>query len=281
MVQGERREKQHQISAIHTKLKAINAELDKVQRGDERYLVLVQQEFTVIKEEGQIERELELLEQHEREHFASLSSAVRESHEKERARAERTKYWSVIGSIIGATIGIIGTSLNNYLRMRELRGIVSESISGNHEMKTLVTNLSNTMKNQHNQIQSFISDLKGFLPSSVSETQQKHLQPIKQTVSVDATMRQMEDQTKDILALVTKQEKLLEREMNDMKKLFSTSRTKSGDVVYVGPDMSHLLEESQQNMEWKMKINALWTVTFIYGAFALTLPILYGIIKGS
>ena len=41
-VQGERREKQHQLSAVHTKLKAINADLDKVQRGDERYLVLVQ-----------------------------------------------------------------------------------------------------------------------------------------------------------------------------------------------------------------------------------------------
>jgi len=262
-------------------LKAINAELDKVQRGDERYLVLVQQEFTVIKDESQVERELELLEQHEREHFASLSSAVRESHEKERARAERTKYWSVIGSIIGATIGIIGTSLNNYLRMRELRGIVSESISGNHEMKALVTKLSNTMKNQHNQIQSFISDLKGFLPAGVPES--KQLQPIKQTLPVDVTRRQLEQQTKDILALVTKQEKLLEREMNDVKKLFAVSGAKpaGGNLVYVGPDMGHLLEDTQQNLEWKMKINALWTVTFIYGAFALTLPILYGIIKGS
>ena len=52
-----------------------------------------------------------------------LSNAVRNSHEKERAQAEKTKYWSVIGSVIGACIGIIGTTINNRMRMRELRSI--------------------------------------------------------------------------------------------------------------------------------------------------------------
>ena len=50
-----------------------------------------------------------------------LSNAVRNSHEKERAQAEKTKYWSVLGSVIGACIGIIGTTINNRMRMRELR----------------------------------------------------------------------------------------------------------------------------------------------------------------
>ena len=38
----------------------------------------------------------------------------------------------------GAAIGIIGTSLNNYLRMRELRGIVSDSAEGGHELRYLL-----------------------------------------------------------------------------------------------------------------------------------------------
>ena len=238
----------------------------------------------MIKEESLMERELEILEQQERENFASLSSAVRESHEKERTRADRTKYWSLIGSIIGATIGIIGTSLNNYLRMRELRGIVSESVSGNQEMNSLVSKLSTTMTSQHNQIQTFISDLKSFLPSGgVVGAQTKPITPIKETSLVAATQSHIAEQTKGILALVTRQEQVLEREMSDMKQLLAASGAKSvdGNVVYVGPDMGELLGDTQQNLEWRMKMNALWTVTFVYGAFALTLPILYGIIKGS
>ena len=230
-----------------------------------------------------MERELEILEQQERENFASLSSAVRESHEKERTRADRTKYWSLIGSIIGATIGIIGTSLNNYLRMRELRGIVSESVSGNQEMNSLVSKLSTTMTSQHNQIQTFITDLKSFLPSGGVVGAQTQTKPIKETSLVDATQSHIAEQTKGILALVTRQEKVLEREMSDVKKLLAASGAKSGDgnIVYVGPDMGELLEDTRLNLEWRMKMNALWTVTFVYGAFALTLPILYGIIKGS
>ena len=35
------------------------------------------------------------------------------AHEKERAQAEKTKYWSILGSILGTCIGIIGTTINN------------------------------------------------------------------------------------------------------------------------------------------------------------------------
>ena len=41
----------------------------------------------------------------ERRHFMEYSSAVRLSHEKERSRVERTKYWSIIGSVSGTIIG--------------------------------------------------------------------------------------------------------------------------------------------------------------------------------
>ena len=69
-------------------------------------------------------------ERQERECFAKLSNAVRDSHEKERAQAEKTKYWSVLGSIIGTCLGILGTTINNRMRMRELRELVSRSASG-------------------------------------------------------------------------------------------------------------------------------------------------------
>ena len=58
------------------------------------------QEHQILKEEKSLLSEFERLEKRERECFSLLSAAVRDSHEKERAQAEKTKYWSVLGSII-------------------------------------------------------------------------------------------------------------------------------------------------------------------------------------
>jgi len=41
----------------------------------------------------------------ERTLFVEYSAAVRLSHEKERSRVERTKYWSIIASVSGTVLG--------------------------------------------------------------------------------------------------------------------------------------------------------------------------------
>lgn len=51
------------------------------------------------------------------------------SHEKERAQAERTKYWSIIGSIIGTMLGIAGSSISNEFKMNKLKKMVSMFVS--------------------------------------------------------------------------------------------------------------------------------------------------------
>ena len=120
-------------------------ELEKTHRGEDRYLVLVTQEhqvtpslqsltnsilfppLQVLKDEKSLQEEFKKLEKFERECFSALSNAVRDSHEKERAQAEKTKYWSVIGSVIGTCIGIFGTTINNRMRMNELRRLVSQN----------------------------------------------------------------------------------------------------------------------------------------------------------
>lgn len=51
-----------------------------------------------------------------------FSAAVRESHEKERTRAERTKNWSIIGSVLGALIGVMGSTYINRVRLQVRRG---------------------------------------------------------------------------------------------------------------------------------------------------------------
>ena len=97
--QEERREAQRQISSIQLKLQELHAELGRIPRGDDKYLDLITQEHAVIKDERRLRLEFQQVEKEERENFSSLSHTVRDSHEKERAQAEKTKYWSIIGML--------------------------------------------------------------------------------------------------------------------------------------------------------------------------------------
>ena len=71
------------------------------------------QEHKILKQERDLLTSFQHMEKSEREGFTGLSNAVRDSHEKERAQAEKTKYWSVIGSVVGTCLGIVGTTINN------------------------------------------------------------------------------------------------------------------------------------------------------------------------
>ncbi|XP_067935125.1 mitochondrial potassium channel-like [Watersipora subatra] len=122
--QQKRREKQHCLTTIQVRLKKLNTELEKIPRTDDRYLTLLTEEHTIIKEEQTLRNEVDGLEQEERERFTLLSTALRDSHSKESAQAERTKYWSLGGSLIGACLGVIGSSVNNRMRMRQLKSMM-------------------------------------------------------------------------------------------------------------------------------------------------------------
>ena len=106
--------------------------MDRIPRGDDKYLALVTLEHSVIKEERKLKEEFQQIEKEERENFAILSHSVRDSHEKERAQAEKTKYWSIIGSVLGTMVGVVGTTINNRLRMKELRDLVENTAKSNH-----------------------------------------------------------------------------------------------------------------------------------------------------
>lgn len=251
-----------------------------MQRGDEKYLTLLTEEYEILKQEKSLETELNHLEELERTRFSSLSSAVRESHEKERSRTERTKYWSIIGSMVGACIGIVGASLNNYLRNRELKRIVRESASDSADLRVVVSQLADTTQDQHNHIQGFIGDLKGLIKAPDGGDK---IVPLRETLSAESSGADLEAKTKEMLTLIHKQDETIIREMEGIKRLLAGAQAvdKEGTVVYVGPELEEMLQSTENNLEWKIKSNALWTVTFIYGAFAITLPILYRIFKGD
>ena len=84
------------LDSVQERLREVRRKLDRVPRDDERYLALATEEHKILVEEKKMKSDYESLEALERDRFALLSGAVRDSHERERARAERTKHWSVM-----------------------------------------------------------------------------------------------------------------------------------------------------------------------------------------
>lgn len=280
MIQHERRRQQKQMDGVQANLKAIRSELEKIQRGDKKYLDLITEEFNVIKDEKIMLGKLQNLEDEERERFSNLSSAVRESHEKERSRAERTKYWSVSASVVGVVLGIIGTSINNYLRMRELRGIVREQSVDSSELKNLLTTLSDSVVNEHNLLQTFIGDIKSLVVNQPASARDKKSPKVVEKTPIG---KDLEGETKAMLNTILQQDKDLLKDMSEIKTILSSPKVtdKEGNVLYFGTELSDRLDKTESVLEQRMKINSLWAVTVIYAAFALTLPVLYNIFRGS
>ena len=267
-----RRTLQQQITQLNTKLKELHAALDKVQRGEERYLTLLTEEYELLREEKRINAALTDAEQSERESFATLSSAVRESHERERARAERTKYWSIIGSAIGATIGIVGTTVNNYRRTRELKSLVRDSASGGAELNRTVSELIRETQQQQEEIKTVMSSLK-----------------LATGVSPDVTLLAMpaSPSLEEIVTVVRKNSVRLEKEITDIKQMIvAVSAGKHVDdsppsVVYVGPEVQELLDHVEERLEVKMKSNAVASSVALYVSSIVTVAVLYMLFAGG
>lgn len=78
-----------------------------------------------MKEEIRLADKFNLYEREERELFATLTSSVKDSHERERIQANKTKYLSIIGSILGTLIGITLSAINNHSKISQLKKMVS------------------------------------------------------------------------------------------------------------------------------------------------------------
>jgi len=143
-----RRQKQNELKRLQLRLKEIHTELDRTHRGDDKYLHLLTEEHKSIKAESALMAAFEEAENAEREAFHQLSTKVRTSHEREREREERTKYWSITASLTGAILGIAGASIGNELRMRHLR----EMIPTSQQLSPLLQEISRLVSKEQEQV---------------------------------------------------------------------------------------------------------------------------------
>lgn len=125
--QDRRRDVSVELRSIQTKLKDIRNELLNTSRTDDRYIELVTQEHALLKQENFILDRVNSSEKEERDSFILLSTTLKDSHDRERIQAERTKYISIVGSILGTIIGIVGSTVINAWKMNEFKRMVLEA----------------------------------------------------------------------------------------------------------------------------------------------------------
>ncbi|VDK52388.1 unnamed protein product [Anisakis simplex] len=262
-----RRNKQTEIKSLQGRLKDIHTELDRTSRGEDRYLDLLTEEHATIKKERKLMEEFELAEASERDAFQVLSARVRHSHEKERERGERTKYWSVSASLIGALLGIIGTTLAAELRMRRIKELVPTAA----QLSPMLDKIAAVVDRQHEQVASFIGDVRELMHFKGSE--KLELESKVDSASADRIVQSMNEQQKS-----------LSKEMDELKRLIAVDRSLDADassVVYVGSDMEVLLSQTEQNIESKMKLQTLLNVVLVYAAIVLSIPLVSTLFRGN
>ncbi|XP_026754045.1 mitochondrial potassium channel-like [Galleria mellonella] len=127
--QERRRELGREVANIEARLKELHAEMQNTMKGDDKYLHLCTEEHKLIIQERALRSQFSDAEREERELFATMSAAVKLGHERERAHAERNKYWYIVASIFGTVLGIAGSTINNHLKMAEFRDMMEQQMA--------------------------------------------------------------------------------------------------------------------------------------------------------
>ena len=180
--------------------------MDRLSRTDSRYLQLFTEEHNVLKSEMNLINDYKSKENQERELFYYLSTSLRDSQEKERARVERIKYLQLSLSIICTVLGIISAYLLNYFRNSNIREILhynKEQFEVTHNLLNDLISKSNDFNSKTNQeLDAYIKEAKSLLLAKNEENLNKNLnqkpivvekpieKPTKQTSNLSQTQIQ-------------------------------------------------------------------------------------------
>lgn len=124
-VQGKRRELQAEIEDLQEKLAINHERISKSEQYSQEHFTLFDQARDMNSRLKTVRLEFVQCERHERDTFTQMSAAIRDCHERERMQAEQSKYWSIIASVVSAALASLITSVNNWVRIREIKDHVS------------------------------------------------------------------------------------------------------------------------------------------------------------
>ncbi|XP_068605207.1 mitochondrial potassium channel [Brachionichthys hirsutus] len=303
-------EAQASLEALQVRLKEVRDRLDRVSREETHYLELVTLEHKLLQDERRFRTAYEKAESSEREKFALFSAAVRASHEKERTRAERTKNWSIVGSVIGALIGVVGSTYINRVRLQELKSLLLEAQKGpetlqeavrvqavNHrsqqeEIQMLIGSLKVALQDSHTEKRGVLEDDRGRSPKSAvvlhsalkdlclssrkTETLLESLPP--QLGQLEKGIRRVEGQLSVVRELVDAKPQV---EQQAVQPQLTTPERPEGRTQPEPGAMVQHLEEHRRTLAQQIRSSALYNAAFTYSASAIVISAVYLLLRGG
>lgn len=284
------REAQEQLEGQQAKLKEVRGRLDRISKEDSQYLELATLEHRMLQEEKRLRTAYLRAEDSEREKFSLFSAAVRESHEKERTRAERTKNWSLIGSVLGALIGVAGSTYVNRVRLQELKALLLEAQKGPVSLQEAIREQASSYSLQHRDLHDLIADLKGLVqaepgPSSGAQAGTPARDSDANTLS--AALREQlshSRQVRSCLEGLREQLDRLEKTFGQVAGVVQLAKTadpalpgsalEPGGLVLVLPDM-------EQRLEAQVNRNTIYSTLVTCLTIVATMPMLYVLFRAS
>ncbi|NXF90198.1 CCD51 protein, partial [Eubucco bourcierii] len=301
------REARENVEAQQIKLKEIRDRLDRVSRDDTQYLELATLEHRLLQEEKRYRAAYLNAEESEREKFALFSAAVRESHEKERTRAEKTKNWSIIGSVLGAIIGVLGSTYVNRVRLQELKVLVLEAQKGPINLQEAIKEQASSYYLQQKDLSDVIADLKSVLQTRTSQEIKGSTLLTREdksnTMKIDSLLIPLNEQlnyTKQVSSclgslqqqLSSLQESIVQvvAEVQAVKvavhsrpveRVIPRSSAEGKNQASAMRDVILELCDTERRLETQIKRNSIYSTAVTCAVFAVTLPVLYLILKGN
>ncbi|XP_042233489.1 uncharacterized protein LOC121873814 isoform X2 [Homarus americanus] len=124
-VQSKRRELQAEIEDIQEKQVVNHDRINKTELYSKEHFTLLEQARQWNDQLKVVRSDFAQCERLERDTFTQMSAAIRDCHEQERMQAEQSKYWSIIASVVSAALASLITSVNNWVRIREIKDHVT------------------------------------------------------------------------------------------------------------------------------------------------------------
>ena len=240
--QDDRREAQRQLNEVQSKIKNINTELERTHRGEEKYLELVTLEHQILREERNSTEELSRLERVEREVFSKLSRAVRNSHESERAQAEKTKYWAIFGTVIGTTLGVVGNGIINRLRMREIRQLIAQqdiAARGQAAARPISENEPGVITEIQKELEGFTQQFEDFK----NETSKQITEVSNSIFKLSEIVSEQQNKSTEVLSLLER------RPISNSKAEISSDTINKKDIIVLQKSLE------TQIMLWEEKVD--------------------------
>ncbi|XP_034541143.1 mitochondrial potassium channel [Notolabrus celidotus] len=318
VARGMVREAHTSLEALQVKLKEVRDRLDRVSREEAHYLELATQEHKLLQEERRFRTAYENAEGSEREKFALFSAGVRESHEKERTRAERTKNWSVIGSVLGALIGVMGSTYINRVRLQELKSLLLEAQKGPESLQEALKVQAGNHRSQQDELRTLIDSLRLALTDALAQRDillQDRADQTSSSPSVPlSALRDLHTGSKKTESLLESLPPQLghleqglvrvEADLSMVKRLLETrphpevqaEKQAEQQAVQLQPAappaaergdqleseaVIQSLEETKRTLGEGIRTNTLYNAVFTYTATAITISAVYMLLRGA